>query len=242
MRWEKFIFHYARFIYDQLLPPVCILCSHPTARSTNICFTCQQSLPILPDHCLQCAQFFSGMEKTPLCHTCHHQPPPFDRTFALFPYQSPITQLIIQLKFQHRLPIAKSFADLLIQRLQTTWYRRQKLPDLIIPMPLHPHRLRERGFNQAVEIAKPVAKKLGIPLDLHGIKRTKHTQAQSALPALERKRNITNAFTAYRDYSGLTLAVVDDVVTTGQTMAECCHVLKQHGARQIDVWCCARRG
>ena len=239
---EKFIRFNSRYIYNALLPPACNLCGYATRRSLNICSACQKDLPILSHTCPQCAQYLLQTgTKDYTCGACQSHPPPFDRTLALFPYVAPIIQLIIALKFQHQLSHAKLFGELLADKIQTFWYQHQPLPDVILPIPLHAKCLRERGFNQAVEIARPLAKTLSLPLDLHGVQRVKHTAAQSGLLADDRKRNIANAFAARRDYRGLTVAVVDDVITTGHTMTEFCRLLKQNGAKKIDVWCCARR-
>lgn len=230
-----------------LLPPVCILCGRLTRQTGNLCLACLQDLPILPYHCPRCAQFLpitphALAEPVPTCGACLKLAPPFDQTFALFPYDPPITQLIIQLKFQHRLSHAKALGELLIQKIRHEWYSDAHLPDLIIPVPLHPRRLRERGFNQALEIAKPVARALSIPIDAHGTRRIKHTAPQSTLTGSERKQNVSHAFSICRDYTGLNLAVLDDVITTGHTLTALCKMLKAHGASRIDVWCCARRG
>lgn len=249
MFFTKLISKHARFISSlidhlsySLLPPTCLLCGSPTNCTSLICIRCQHDLPILPHLCPQCAQIISGpTHQDLLCGQCLIHPPPFDRTYALFPYEFPIIQLIIQLKFQHQLSHAEALGKLLARSIQTKWYVNQSLPDKILPIPLHPTRLRQRGFNQALEIAKPISKALSIPIDRGSIQRIKSTAAQSTLPASARKQNIANAFKVHRDYSGLTLAVIDDVMTTGFTMAECCRMLKLHGAKRIDVWCCARR-
>jgi len=221
-----------------LLPHLCLLCGYQANCANNLCHACQIRLPSLSNHCLQCA----GKRQThgAICDACLTTPPPFALTHALFPYQSPITQLIVGLKFKHQLSHALALGELLSERIQSNWYKNEPLPDLIIPVPLHPLRLRERGFNQALEIARPVAKTLSIPLDIHGVARLRHTAAQSGLAALERKRNIAQAFTALRDYSGLNVAVIDDVITTGHTISELCRTLKAAGAKTIHVWCCAR--
>ena len=149
--------------------------------------------------------------------------------------------MIHQLKIQHHLYQARALGTLLASRVPI-WYANHPLPDLILPVPLHPLRIRERGFNQAVEIARPAARQFGLPLDLRGIRRIKHTAAQSGLNADERSLNLAQAFAATRNYTGLSIAVLDDVVTTGQTMHALCQLLKEHGAQRIEVWCCARRG
>lgn len=238
---SRFI-RFAQHFYHQLMPQRCILCGYLTHSRYNLCSACQKELPSLPDCCIQCAQFLSGVSTLDVrCGLCQKHPPPFERTFALFPYQFPIVQLITQLKFQQQIHYANFFSDQFIQHIQAAWYQHRSLPDVIIPIPLHAHRLRERGFNQALEIAKPIAKYLRIPLDKDGIQRTKATAAQSGLSAKERKQNMSQAFTAIRSYQALSIAVIDDVITTGQTIMAFCQVLKQQGAKRIDVWCCARR-
>lgn len=176
------------------------------------------------------------------CGVCLQHKPIYQKIYALFPYEPPIIHLIIKLKFSQKLSYAQTFGELLAERIQQDWYATQPLPDLILPMPLHPIRLRERGFNQAVEIARPVANYLDIPLDLSGITRSKLTKAQSGLKATERKENMQYAFSSTRDYQGLRVAVIDDVVTTGSTIDSLCKTLQQSGAQTIDIWTIARRG
>ena len=239
---EKFI-RAVRQLADTLLPAMCVLCNHRAHPANNLCDACRCDLPSLSHGCRQCAAFLPESNHLDLlCGDCLQNPPPFERIYALFPYEPPVMQLIIALKFQHKLSHSRLFSHLLIEKIITEWYQNKPLPDLIIPIPLHPQRLRERGFNQALEIARPISKHLGIPLDIHGTQRTKHTAAQSGLTALERQRNITGAFAANRDYTGLSVVVVDDVMTTGQTAREISRVLRARGASRIDVWCCARRG
>jgi ComF family protein len=222
--------------FNQLLPATCILCGHAPHA---LCFACLQSLPILSHHCPRCAKFLSNNR---LCGKCLKNPPFFDALYACFPYEFPIIQLITELKFQHKLSHARVLSHLLITHIQQVWYANQPLPDFIIPVPLHPKRLQKRGFNQAIEIAKPISRALRIPLDIHGLQRKLDTAAQSRLSAKERRHNIANAFQAHRDYTGLTIALIDDVVTTTQTITACCKALKRSGAKKIHVWCVARRG
>lgn len=151
-------------------------------------------------------------------------------------------QLIVRLKFQHQLSIARALGILLACRIRDTWYLNQALPDVIIPVPLHPFRLRERGFNQALEIARPVAKILKLALDRAGLERKYPTAPQSSLPAAQREQNIKNAFVVKGRYNGQYIALVDDVMTTGSTLRECSRILKREGASRVDIWCCARRG
>lgn len=177
----------------------------------------------------------------PLCGACLTSPPAFDKTHTLFPYRDPIMQLIIKLKFGGALSHAQTLGQLMAKKIRGEWYLNQALPDIIIPVPLHAKRLRERGFNQALEIARPISAQLNIPIDTKGVKRIRHTAAQSGLTAKERKQNIKNAFNVNGSYADLHIAIIDDVVTTGQTMRELCQTLKNNGCKRIDVWCCARR-
>ena len=218
-----------------LLPAQCILCRSPA--KSGLCVDCQKELPILPHHCPRCAQFLTIPAA---CGKCLTTPPPFDCTYVLFPYQSPIAQLITELKFNGELSQATVLGRLLLQKIAQDWYRDKLLPELIIPVPLHPQRLRERGFNQAIEIAKPIAKTLRIPLDRYGVVRIKHTAAQSSLAAKKRQQNIRQAFLATQNYPDKHIAVLDDVITTGNTVRELSTVLKKQGAKRIDIWCIAR--
>lgn len=227
-------------IYRWLFPSYCVLCGQPTYPQFNICNPCHTELPILPHHCQQCAQLLPSYEAE-RCGSCLKTTPPFDRIYALFAYDEPIAQWIVQLKFKGQLQYAQCFAELFLERIQPIWYRNKALPQIIIPIPLHRDRLRERGFNQAVEIAKPLAKRLKIHLDLNSIVRHKATLPQSGLRALERENNVANAFVCNRDFSHLSIAVLDDVITTGHTIRAFCSLLKKKGAKNIDVWCCARR-
>ena len=226
--------------FNILLPRACLLCRIPTQEAHHLCPPCAKELPILSHSCQKCAQFLHAAKRRLLtCGLCLTDPPPFDKVFALFPYQPPLPRLVAGLKFEKQLSIARLFSCLMVQAVRTQWYQQTPLPDLILAMPLHAKRLKERGYNQAAEIAKPTAKALKIPLD-HGIIRSKYTRPQSTLPAEERRQNTVNAFTATRSYRGQHIAVVDDVMTTGHTVSALASLLKRQGARRVDIWCCAR--
>lgn len=236
---------FIRHLYYQLLPAICILCHSSIGREQNICRACLADLPILPNCCLICARFLvSEIQSAAVCGACLKARPAFDRTFALFPYQPPIIKLIYSLKFHHQLSYANAFGKLLLFQIEHSWYKNQPLPDIIIPVPLHPKRLRQRGFNQALEITKLISKAFKIPLD-DGIVRIKNTAAQSGLKAAERKQNLHNAFILKNhthNYTNANIAIIDDVITTGCTAQSLSQVLKANGAKNIHVWCCARRG
>ncbi len=210
-----------------------------SSLSQDICQSCLKSLPILPQGCLRCANILPLLPGNVSCGVCLKNPPPFDRTYALFCYQQPVTHLILQLKFQHALAHARLLGELLAVKIQQE-YQHQPLPELLIPVPLHTQRLTERGFNQALEIARPIAKALQLTLLIQHCKRQKATEPQATLPAAERQKNLRNAFEITCDLTGKHIAVIDDVITTGFTITEFCHALKKQGAKKIDVWCCAR--
>lgn len=157
---------------------------------------------------------------------------------ALFDYTFPIDHMITQLKFHEKLIYAKLFGQLLTQKI-IQHYKDIPLPALIIPVPLHKKRLQERGFNQALEIAKPISKKLNLKIDKTSCIRKKYTAAQSSLSATERKQNIKHSFELIHPITASHIAILDDVITTGETTRELSEILKNHGVKKIDLWCCA---
>lgn len=223
-----------------LLPYTCILCSNVSDRRQDLCEGCLRDLPTLIYCCPRCAGHTLLLNQSTLCMTCITQMPPFDRTCALYFYENTVMRLIMDLKFGEKLVNARVLGELLAHKIQTIWYRQQSLPEAIIPMPLHPARLKIRGYNQALEIAKPIAKALKIPLDTAQCQRIKNTAAQATLHAKQRERNIKNAFKIANTLQYQHVAVVDDVITTGYTITEFCRSLKSAGVKTIDVWCCAR--
>lgn len=232
--------YFFKKMYSWCLPYVCILCGNSAANDQDLCTACLNDLPSLTHACPRCANPLPDSHTPLICGQCLKQPPPFDVTHALYFYKLPITQLILKLKFNHALLHAHILGHLLTKKICAEWYLNKPLPSMIIPVPLHPDRLKERGFNQALEIARPVAKHLALPLNYHIGQRIKHTAAQAILPARQRQKNIKNAFTVTHNLSGQHIAIIDDVITTGHTIREFASALKSAGAQQIDVWCCAR--
>ena len=227
-------------LINLLLPRACLLCRTPTREKHHLCQPCLKELPILYQSCRKCAQFLHARDGGSLvCGSCLTKPPPYDQVFALFPYQPPLPRLIAGLKFEEQFSHATLFSNRLVHAVRRQWYTHSQRPDFILPMPLHTNRLRERGYNQALEVARPAAKALSIPLD-HSITRCKATLPQHTLPASKRRQNVAKAFIAQRNYHGEHIAIVDDVMTTGQTVAALARLLKRHGARRVDIWCIAR--
>lgn len=205
-----------------LLLQDCLLCGE-AAGDALLCSGCVASLPRLPVACPVCALPTPGGA---VCGACLGKTPHFDATVAVFAYAFPVDKLVQQLKFAHRLAIADFFGRVLIER---------DLPraDLIMPVPLSPRRLRERGFNQAVEIARTPGRALGVPVDTTTCRRTLEAPPQSSLPWKERHGNVRGAFECAGELGGKTVMVIDDVMTTGATLGEFARVLKDHGAGRV---------
>lgn len=222
-----------------LLPPVCLVCGGPGVETRDLCEGCVRDLPWLPKGCYQCAMPLpAAAGEQPVCGSCLQEAPAFDHTIALWNYSTPVDRLLQGLKFERRLEVARLCGELLAQRLlrrATPW------PDKLIPTPLHPTRLRERGYNQALELARPVGRALGLTPDLRLCERIRPTPPQTDLPAAQRYRNVRNAFAVTPGtLANLSVAIVDDVMTTGSTMAALSTTLKQAGATRVEVWVIAR--
>jgi len=190
----------------------CLLCGEESGREL-LCAACIAELPALPESCPRCAL---PSPAAAVCGSCLNHPPHFDATLALWRYEFPCDRLVQALKYRARLALAGFFARNLASR---------PLPevDLIVPMPLHPKRLAERGFNQALEIARGVARHLGRPIEPRGVLRVKDTPPQTELP-----------------YEGVSVAVLDDVMTTGATLNELARALKRAGATRVENFVIAR--
>lgn len=200
----------------------CALCGAGSGTEP-VCGACADGLPSLPEACPQCALPTPGGA---LCGACLAAPPHFDSTVAVWLYEFPCDRLVQALKYHARLALAPFFARRLAER---------PLPqvDLVIPMPLHPKRLARRGFNQALEVARVLARRTGRALEPRGAERVRDTIPQTDLPLEERARNIRGAFASRLDFSGKTVAVVDDVMTTGATLNELARILKRAGASGV---------
>jgi ComF family protein len=170
-----------------------------------------------------------------VCGECLRHPPHFDRTLAAYRYAFPLDKLIQALKFRDHLILINYFADALVPLVTTR-------PDCLVALPLHPQRLRERGFNQSLLIARRIADRLDIPLLPDACERIRNTTPQSSLPWKERDKNMRQAFSCRpdADIRGKHVAIVDDVLTTGASIGELAKVLKQAGAKEVSAWVMAR--
>ncbi len=218
-------------IWQALLAQDCLLCQAASGGGL-LCEACARELPSNASACPRCAAPGAGNAE---CGACIAAPPHFDASCAAFSYAYPVDALIQALKYGGQLALAGLFAHKLYQRLEKTGG-----VDLIVPLPLHPARLAERGFNQAAEIAKALSRLSGIAMDARLARRGGHTAPQTALPWQERAANMRQAFTCERELAGVRIAVIDDVMTTGATLGEFARTLKRSGAARIENWVIAR--
>ena len=216
----------------RLFPHTCLLCG-ASAGAERLCSGCCDDLPrhTVPQ-CPQCAIPTLGGQ---ICGACLKHPPAYDRSVAAFSYSFPVDQLIPALKYHSRLAIAQVLGQHLADAVDA-----RPRPDLLIPMPLHPARIRQRGFNHATEIGRVVARSLNVTLDFESCKRVRDTPPQVALAYDQRRRNVRGAFVCEGDVDGKRIALIDDVMTTGTSLDELAKTLKKAGAGAVEIWVVAR--
>lgn len=219
-----------RHLRRALLAQDCVLCGAASA-DTLVCGACAAELPAMEATCPQCGD--TSLDDY-LCGRCIAHPPAFETTIAVWRYEFPLDRLVQALKYGHRLAFAAWFGEALAARVGN------REVDLVVPLPLHRRRLRERGFNQAMEIARRIAPRVGARLAPEAMVRLIDTAAQTNLSNAERQRNVRNAFTATSRLTGLRVALVDDVMTTGATLDAAARALKGAGAIHIENWVVAR--
>lgn len=214
-----------------LLAQDCLLCQTASGEEL-LCRSCARELPLATSACPRCAAAGSGATE---CGACIADPPHFDASCAAYAYAYPIDVLVQALKYGGQLALAGLFAQALHRRIG-----RAQAVDLILPLPLHPARLAERGFNQSAEIAKALSRLSGITVEMRLARRVRNTAPQTALPWRERAGNMRRAFACAGDLAGLRIAVVDDVMTSGATLDEFARTLKKSGAARVENWVVAR--
>lgn len=196
-------------------------------------------MPKLGACCQQCGLPFSGRQSHSVCGQCIKAPPAFDYTLSLFHYQRPIDFMIAQLKFQHKLSYAAIFGHLLLNYKHEKALQEQK-PEALLPVPLHNKRLVKRGFNQSLELSKPLSKAMNVPILRDYVKRSKDTLMQTNLSVVERRKNVKNCFELIKPLDLKHVVIIDDVLTTGSTCNELAIILKQAGVEKVGVWSIAR--
>ena len=225
-------------LLQRLYPPTCVLCGAPGHAGLDLCPGCRADLPHNRHACPRCAIPVPEDQGTGApCGPCQRHPPPFARSHAAFRYEDPLPALVAGMKFRARFNLARLLGQCLALALLEQGAER---PELILPVPLHRRRLRERGYNQALEVAREVSSALAIPIDGATCIRALHTSAQVGLDDHERRRNVRGAFAVLRPPAARHVAILDDVVTTGSTVTELTRTLRAAGVERVDVWAVAR--
>ncbi len=220
------------FFERHTLAQPCVLCGSMSHEGLW-CKACEQVLPYLQTPlCELCAL---PIPDGKMCGHCLTHPPKFSRSRAVYAYTFPINKLIQNLKYGDQLALADALAKQLLLKIE-----RENLPDVIIPMPLHPNKLKQRGYNQAMLLAKKLAAELQIKLLDHACERVRDTISQSTLPFKERGKNMRGAFICNVDLSGKKIALVDDVMTSGASLNALAAALKKCGAMDVQTWVIAR--
>jgi ComF family protein len=216
----------------RLLPQTCTLCGIASGDFL-LCISCSVALPSLVCACPVCAL---PAPTSSACCDCVARPPPFSAAIAPWVYAFPVDRLVHAFKYSGRLALAEPFASALVAAIER---RARPPPDALVALPLSPARQRDRGFNQAGEIARRVAQAIGRPL-VAGLARTRDSPPQAALAWADRARNVRGAFLANRSLAGRRIAIVDDVMTTGATLGAAARAARRAGALEVEVWVVAR--
>ncbi|HTL14445.1 MAG TPA: ComF family protein [Thermomonas sp.] len=216
-----------------LFPLRCLVCGEPGAHRRDLCAACFADLPWQGPACPRCAL---PLPEAGTCGQCLQAPPPLDEVRAAFDYRFPLDRLLPRLKFHGDFAAGRVLAQCMADALQDA-----VRPQAILPLPLHRTRLRQRGYDQALELARPLARALNLPLLADALQRTRGTRAQSRLDAGARRRNLRGAFAVA---PGIALpghvVLVDDVMTTGATLHAAARALRAAGVARVDAWVCAR--
>jgi ComF family protein len=215
-----------------LIPQTCFLCGD-AATTLPMCSACWADLPFQGPACVRCAK---RLQKVGICKQCQEASKPYTHTQAVFSYLYPLDKLILAAKFHHNMTVLNLLGHLMAQHLTI-----ESRPDVLIPVPLHPKRLRHRGYNQSLELAKRIGKHTGIPVEMNACQRIINTPPQTNLSGKQRQSNLKGAFKVVRvEPHWQHLVLIDDVMTTGATVKELASVFKAAGIEQVDVWCCAK--
>jgi ComF family protein len=213
--------------------PRCLLCGEPGVAGRDLCRGCTAGLPWNRSACLHCAL---PLPCPGTCGSCLQRPPPMTETHAVFVYGFPLDRLVPRLKFHNDLSAGRLMSELMVEAFSAL-----PRPAAIVPLPLHDSRLRQRGYDQALELARPLARALQVPLLADVLKRSRATAPQSELDAGARQRNLRRAFEV-RSNGSLPehVVLVDDVMTTGATLQAAAKQLLRAGVERVDAWVCAR--
>lgn len=209
----------------------CVLCAG-RAEGALVCRPCAADLPWLRACCQRCAL---PLPHAGMCGECLRTPPAFDGAAAAFEYRFPVDRLVHRFKFGGDLAIGRWLGEQLAARV-----RGLETPDVLVAPPLAPRALGERGFNQALELAKPVGRALGVPVEPAALRKVRETAPQRTLGRRARQVNLRGAYVCELDVSGARVVVVDDVITTGATVGSAAEAMLRAGAASVHAWAVAR--
>ena len=223
-------------------PPLCVVCSNNIEAGEYLCERCQNRAPrIVPPSCAKCSEPFSGaITQTFSCANCEHRILHFDAAVAVYRSRGLVRKLMHEFKYGHQRYLRHPLAAWLGETMNDPRLRDRRF-DLIVPVPLHPARERERGFNQATLLAALLSRKVQIPLRF-ALERIRFTITQTAHDRSERMENLHNAFRLRKKMNvrELRVLLIDDVLTTGSTLSECARILKEAGAISVHAATAAR--
>jgi len=229
-----------RWIGAVLWPARCILCSGAGDDGVDLCRDCAADLPRNEPACSVCAEPLAATGAGPrACGECLRDPPEFCAGFVPFRYAYPLDHLVRGLKFRGELACGRALGQLFSRCVLA---HGESLPEAIVPVPLAPRRYRQRGYNQASELALAIRAVTGVTVTTDVVIRRRETVEQAGLDRVARRKNVKGAFAAIAPLRARRVAILDDVVTTGSTVRELARVLRQAGAEQIAVWAIARAG
>jgi len=244
MKYLFFLQHWLHFLVKIILPYQCVLCLEISDQRRDLCRQCQKELPTPLNTCQQCGVAFSTSNSLihRRCGQCISHSPNFDHAIVGFDYQTPIDGWLRQFKFHKKGLYARILAEIFLEKLVRVFETDpENRPQALVAMPLHWRRLAQRGFNQAYVIAKYLSRQLGVPIiKTSSVTRIKYTKAQSSLNLDSRKRNVQKAFSVQKLTQIEHVAIVDDIITTGNTVNELSKQLKIAGVHRISVWAIAR--
>jgi len=228
-------------LYKRLTQSTCILCDKQTPGALDLCIACYENLPANTHCCIACALPLPPIPNPQgsdlRCGACAGSDTPISKSVIPYLYRPPADFMIRRLKYANETKYGRLIGELLVQSIEK---RRHSLPDLLIPVPLHNTRYRKRGFNQAQVIASHLSKRLKIPLHNSAVERIVASDQQAALGARARERNMRRAFSVTSVINGKSIAIVDDVYTTGATCSALARSLLASGASQVNAWAFAR--